>query len=270
MRARSPRRCSWAPIGRRIGVSARGGMSRAELAVREALGAHADAVHRDREGVRPPRRAARPEQRGRTWSRSGSRRCRCRASPGRRARAALRGVGAAQCPDRRRGSRALRALAKDRSRSSRCCATAPSVGPLTASAVVATIDDVTRFPSAHQFEAYLGLVPASGAPGRNAASVGSRRRGTRARAISSSRRRGASSAPRRRRRPRCGRGRSRSPRGAANASRPSRSRVASPGSCTRCGETTPRTTPPSCAVPRPLPTRGQRTRRDHRVDDRDD
>jgi transposase len=38
-------------------------------------------------------------------------------------------------------------------------ATAPSVGPITSSAVVATIDDVTRFRSAHQFEAFLGLVP---------------------------------------------------------------------------------------------------------------
>ena len=38
-------------------------------------------------------------------------------------------------------------------------ATAPSVGRLTASAVVSTIDDVTRFRSAHQFEAFLGLVP---------------------------------------------------------------------------------------------------------------
>jgi transposase len=38
-------------------------------------------------------------------------------------------------------------------------ATAPAVGPLTASAVVSTIDDVTRFQSAHQFEAFLGLVP---------------------------------------------------------------------------------------------------------------
>lgn len=37
--------------------------------------------------------------------------------------------------------------------------TAPSVGPLTASAVVSTIDDVTRFSSAHHFEAFLGLVP---------------------------------------------------------------------------------------------------------------
>lgn len=37
--------------------------------------------------------------------------------------------------------------------------TAPAIGPVTASAFVATIDDVTRFPSAHQLEAYLGLVP---------------------------------------------------------------------------------------------------------------
>lgn len=37
--------------------------------------------------------------------------------------------------------------------------TAPSIGPITASAIVATVDDITRFPSAHQFEAFLGLVP---------------------------------------------------------------------------------------------------------------
>lgn len=37
--------------------------------------------------------------------------------------------------------------------------TAPSVGPITASAVVATVDDIARFRSAHQFEAFLGLVP---------------------------------------------------------------------------------------------------------------
>jgi transposase len=36
---------------------------------------------------------------------------------------------------------------------------APSIGPITASAIVATIDDVTRFRSAHHFEAFLGLVP---------------------------------------------------------------------------------------------------------------
>lgn len=38
-------------------------------------------------------------------------------------------------------------------------ATAPSIGAITASAVVATIDDITRFRSAHEFEAFLGLVP---------------------------------------------------------------------------------------------------------------
>jgi len=38
-------------------------------------------------------------------------------------------------------------------------ATAPSIGPITASAIVSTVDDITRFHSAHQFEAFLGLVP---------------------------------------------------------------------------------------------------------------
>jgi transposase len=38
-------------------------------------------------------------------------------------------------------------------------ATAPGVGPVTASAFVATIDDVHRFRDAHEVEAYLGLVP---------------------------------------------------------------------------------------------------------------
>jgi transposase len=37
--------------------------------------------------------------------------------------------------------------------------TAPSIGPITAAAIVATVDDITRFQSAHQFEAFLGLVP---------------------------------------------------------------------------------------------------------------
>jgi transposase len=37
--------------------------------------------------------------------------------------------------------------------------TAPSIGPITASAVVATVDDIKRFASAHHFEAFLGLVP---------------------------------------------------------------------------------------------------------------
>jgi transposase len=37
--------------------------------------------------------------------------------------------------------------------------TAPGIGPVTASALAATIDDVARFRSAHQLEAYLGVVP---------------------------------------------------------------------------------------------------------------
>jgi transposase len=37
--------------------------------------------------------------------------------------------------------------------------TAPGVGPVTALAFVAALDDVTRFESAHQVESYLGLVP---------------------------------------------------------------------------------------------------------------
>ncbi len=37
--------------------------------------------------------------------------------------------------------------------------TAPGIGAVTASALVATLDDITRFRSAHQCEAYLGLVP---------------------------------------------------------------------------------------------------------------
>jgi transposase len=36
---------------------------------------------------------------------------------------------------------------------------APSIGPITASGIVSTIDDVTRFRSAHHFEAFLGLAP---------------------------------------------------------------------------------------------------------------
>lgn len=37
--------------------------------------------------------------------------------------------------------------------------TVPSVGPVTAAAFVATVDDANRFKGAHQLEAYLGLVP---------------------------------------------------------------------------------------------------------------
>ena len=44
-------------------------------------------------------------------------------------------------------------------------ATAPEIGPVTASAFVATIDDITRFGSAHQLEAYLGVVPSERSSG---------------------------------------------------------------------------------------------------------
>jgi len=37
--------------------------------------------------------------------------------------------------------------------------TVPGVGPVTATAFVATVDDVTRFRDAHHVEAYLGLIP---------------------------------------------------------------------------------------------------------------
>jgi len=41
----------------------------------------------------------------------------------------------------------------------------PSVGPVTAAAFLAAIDDVGRFPHAHQLEAYLGLVPRESSSG---------------------------------------------------------------------------------------------------------
>ena len=43
--------------------------------------------------------------------------------------------------------------------------TAPGVGPVTALAFVAALDEVARFPGAHQVEAYLGLVPSEHSSG---------------------------------------------------------------------------------------------------------
>jgi transposase len=43
--------------------------------------------------------------------------------------------------------------------------TVPGIGPVTANAVVATVDDIRRFPSAHQFAAYFGLVPSEQSSG---------------------------------------------------------------------------------------------------------
>lgn len=43
--------------------------------------------------------------------------------------------------------------------------TAPGVGPVTALAFVASLDDVSRFATAHQVESYLGLVPSEDSSG---------------------------------------------------------------------------------------------------------
>ena len=47
----------------------------------------------------------------------------------------------------------------------RLSTTAPAIGPVTAAAYVATLDDVTRFPSAEHATAYLGLVPSEHSSG---------------------------------------------------------------------------------------------------------
>lgn len=60
--------------------------------------------------------------------------------------------------------RRLAALTAD-DRAVALLATAPSVGPITAAAIVATVDDIARFRSAHHFEAFLGLVPAERSSG---------------------------------------------------------------------------------------------------------
>lgn len=52
----------------------------------------------------------------------------------------------------------IQALAETDSQVKRLC-TMPSVGPVTAAAFVATVDDASRFDGAHQLEAYVGLVP---------------------------------------------------------------------------------------------------------------
>jgi transposase len=47
----------------------------------------------------------------------------------------------------------------------RSLCTVPGVGPVTASAFVAAVDDAKRFRNAHQLEAYLGLVPSESSSG---------------------------------------------------------------------------------------------------------
>ena len=55
----------------------------------------------------------------------------------------------------------------------------PSIGPVTAAAFLAAIDDAGRFPHAHQFEAYLGLVPGECSSGDTQAVAPSPRQATR-------------------------------------------------------------------------------------------
>lgn len=97
--------------------------------------------------------------------------------------------------------------------------TAPSIGPITAAAIVATADDVTRF----RFGACVskrswGWCRASEARGSSDGSAASRKRATRGRGICSSKRAGAFSGPRRVRPRRCARGRLPSRRGARSGS----------------------------------------------------
>ena len=58
----------------------------------------------------------------------------------------------------------LAVLAEEDAQVKRLC-TMPSVGPVTAAAFVATLDDAQRFKGAHQVEAYLGLVPSERSSG---------------------------------------------------------------------------------------------------------
>lgn len=70
----------------------------------------------------------------------------------------------------RDADRALAQVAEDDPNVQRLM-TAPGIGPVTATAFVATLDRVDRFAGAHQVESYLGLVP------REASSADARRRG---------------------------------------------------------------------------------------------
>jgi transposase len=62
----------------------------------------------------------------------------------------------------------LAAFAKDDPTATRLT-TAPGFGPVRASAFVATIDDITRFRTAHEFEAYLGVMPSERSSGETRA-----------------------------------------------------------------------------------------------------
>ena len=115
--------------------------------------------------------------------------------------------------------------------------TVPGVGPVTATAFVATLDTWERFSGPHQVEAYLGLVPSERVRGRSSTRDGSPRRGTAGRAGCWWRRRGRSSARHGMTPSRCGVGRSAWPCGAGPSRGSWRWRASWPGSSMRCGGT---------------------------------
>jgi hypothetical protein len=116
--------------------------------------------------------------------------------------------------------------------------TAPGIGAITASAVVAVADDITRFDSAHQFEAFLGLVPGELSSGdkRHIGHI-TKAGNVRYLLVEAAWRLNRSS---RTTRPHCPHGPSESPIAAASASRSSRSLAGLPEFSTRCGVTTGR------------------------------
>jgi transposase len=73
--------------------------------------------------------------------------------------------------------KALEKLKEEDEEVGRLC-TVPSIGPVTAAAVVSVLDDAKRFRGAHQVEAYLGLVPMErNSGGRSSGKGASPRRG---------------------------------------------------------------------------------------------
>jgi hypothetical protein len=127
---------------------------------------------------------------------------------------------------------------------------APGVGPVTATAFVATVDDVRRFRGAHQVEAYLGLVPrewSSSEIQRRGHITTSPKRGIAVCAGCSSRRRGALCAGGREWRPRrCAPGRMGLRAGVAGLSPWWRWRAVWPGFSLRSGGTGVSMTGPKC------------------------
>jgi len=141
-------------------------------------------------------------------------------------------------------------------------ATAPGIGPVTATAFVATLDEVTRFATAHQVEAYLGLVPSERSSGerRTRHAAGSPKPATPGCAGCWSRRRGGCCAHRALTPRRCGRGPSGSRSAGASGSRWSPWPGGSPACSTRCGGTGPATRSGGAGKRRPPRTAGLGTR----------